>query len=267
LDVSWAFFEDLLFAIDEQSADVIDTKNDRSLQAYDVVYLRFWGDTQGPAWATARFCALKGIPCIDGEALHPGSFNKITQYMNLHEAGVPFPKTLAGPAVALIARYKTYGFDFPLILKSAGGTRGQDNYIVRSEDDMRRILQDNPTLTFVLQTFLPNEGDYRVLVLGDKVAMVIRRTAHGGSHLNNTSQGGTAERVAPSSLPPEVLGMSVRAAQFYGRQIAGVDMVRCTADGRWYCFEVNRGPQIEHASFEREKAAMVAAYLRAIAKK
>lgn len=263
-EVSSALFEDLLFALDEASVDVVDTASGRSLAEYDAIYFRYWGDAQGSALAAARFCKLKGVPFIDSEVLRQGSFNKITQYMNLYESGVPFPKTLIAPGSQLLARYKHYGFDFPFVLKSAGGTRGQDNYVVRDEAEMRAVIENNPMLTFVLQAFVPNDGDYRVIVMGDRVVMVIKRKAVGDTHLNNTSQGGSAEVVPVESLPAEVLDLSVRAAIFFGRQVAGVDMVESIGDGRWYCFEVNRSPQIEHASFEREKAAQLVRYLKVL---
>ncbi len=266
LVVSAALLEDLLFAMDEESVEVVDTTNDRPLTDYDVIYFRYWGDAQGPALAAARYCKLKNIPFVDSEVLRPGSFSKITQYMNLHEAGVPFPKTLVASSEQLVQRYVSYGFGFPLVLKSAGGTRGQDNYVVHDEVEMRRVLTDNPSLTFVLQAFIPNEGDYRVLVMGDQVVLLIKRTAAEGTHLNNTSQGGSAHIVSADSLPPEVSELSLRAARFFGRQIAGVDMVQSSSDGRWYCFEVNRSPQIEHASFEPEKAQHLSRYLQSIAK-
>lgn len=265
LEVASALFEDLLFSIDEQNAGIYDTANNRSLTEYSVVYFRYWGDAQGLALAAARFCKMKNIPFVDSEVFRQGSFNKITQYMNLHEAGVPFPKTLVGPADALLTQYKDHGFSFPLILKSASGTRGQDNFLVQNEHDMRDVLQKNGHLTFVLQTFLPNDGDYRVVVMGSQVVLAIKRTASSDTHLNNTSQGGLATIVPVTSLPEAVRELSVRAATFFGRQIAGVDMVQSSADGRWYCFEVNRSPQIEHASFEKEKAAALATYLKSIA--
>jgi RimK family alpha-L-glutamate ligase len=268
IEVSHAFFEDLLFHISEAEVQVIDTANNHSLTEYNVVYFRYWGDAsvQGPALAAARFCKLKNITFVDSEVLRQGSFNKITQYMNLHEAGVPFPHTLVAPAGELLAHYKEHGFSFPLILKAASGTRGNDNFLVHTEEEMRQILEQNSNLTFVLQTFLPNDGDYRVVVMGGKAVLVIKRTASSDTHLNNTSQGGSAENVPVSSLPQEVRDLSVRAANFFGRQIAGVDMVQSSANGRWYCFEVNRAPQIEHASFEHEKAVELAKYLHSLDK-
>lgn len=269
VEASYAFFEDLLFYFSESDVEVFDIAHKRSLAHYDAVYFRFWGDdakVQGAALAAARFCKVKNIPFIDSEVLREGSFDKISQYMNLHDAGVPFPKALVGPASELLARYTQYGFAFPLILKNASGTRGRDNFLVKNKTEMKGVLQKNSHLTFVLQTYVPNNCDYRVVVMGSDVALIIKRTAKDDTHLNNTSQGGTAEKVPVSSVPKKVRDMSVRAAHFFGCQIAGVDMVQSAADGRWYCFEVNRSPQIEHSSFEKEKAAELAKYLRTLAK-
>lgn len=266
IEVSSVLFNELLFSLDGSSVDVVDTVHNRSLTEYDSIYFRYWDNAKGPALTAARFCKLKGIPFVDSEVLlYPGSFNKISQYMNLYEAGVPFPKTLIAPGEQLLSQYAAYGFHFPFVLKSSTGTRGRDNYVVHNKTEMRTVLENNPELTFVLQEFVPNAGDYRVLVMGDKVVMVIKRTATEGTHLNNVSQGGSAEIVPVESLPREVLDLSVRAAHYYGRQVAGVDMVQSADDGSWYCFEVNRSPQIEHASFEREKAALLAQYLRTLA--
>jgi len=261
----WGTFEQLAFFMSEDAIDVIDIKNDRSLTEYDVVYFRYWGDAQGAAMAAARFCSIQGIPFTDSETHRTGSFNKITQYMNLYEAHVPFPRTVVAPAQYLVDHYGQYDLSFPLVMKSVGGTRGRDNYVAEDEDAMKRILDENPNVRFVTQTFIPNNGDYRIVVMGDKVTLAIERKASSGTHLNNTSQGGSAVLVSIESLPQTVLDLSIQAARFFGREIAGVDMVHSLADGRYYCFEVNRAPQIERASFEHEKAHALYEYLLDIA--
>jgi glutathione synthase/RimK-type ligase-like ATP-grasp enzyme len=264
LTVNTCMLEDLLYLLDGDKADVIDTTNECSLTSYDSVYFRYWGQTQGHAIAAARFCKLKGIPFVDTEVLRVGSQNKITQYMNLYEAKVPIPRTLIGKSAQLTARHAQYGFAFPLVLKAIGGTRGRDNYLARDASQMQQIFSDNPEIIFVMQGFIPNDRDYRVIVMGDKVVAVIERKASGDTHLNNTSQGGSAAMVPIDTLPAAVLAQSVHAAQFFGRQIAGVDMVKSLADGNYYCFEVNRAPQIEQATYPEEKAALLAGYLSSL---
>jgi glutathione synthase/RimK-type ligase-like ATP-grasp enzyme len=259
----YAFLEDVTYFMSPEGAELVDTRNNRKLDSYDAIYIRYIGylEAQAPGLAIARYCSIKNIPFIDRELLRPGSFNKINQYMNLFEAKVPFPKTFIAKSDRIAEGAKAYGFTFPFILKGASGTRGQDNFLVHSESELAEITSAPAAGYYVLQEFIPNKGDYRILVCGDEVKLVIKRMASEGTHLNNTSQGGNAVIVENDSIASEILADSVKAAQFYGRDFAGVDMVVSEEDGKHYCFEVNRAPQIENSSFEEEKAAFVAEYL------
>lgn len=51
-----------------------------------------------------------------------------------------------------------------------------------------------------------------------------------------------------------VAAQATQAAQVFGRNVAGVDIMFDKNTGEHYFLEVNRAPQIEHASFETEKA-------------
>lgn len=261
LEAEWAYFDDLVYAISNDGVDVFDTRNKRSITEYSVVYFRYWGAQEGHAIGAARICHLLGVPFVDQEVLRRGSQNKITQYVNLFEANIPIPKTLISSGQLLVDTYSTYEFTFPFIMKDKSGTRGQGNYLIKSQEHMEQVVAQNPGITFVLQEFIANNGDYRVLVAGDEVKLVIHRQANNDSHLNNTSQGGKATIVASDALPAKVLDDCVKASKFFGRDISGVDIVKSESDGAYYCFEVNRAPQVEHASFETEKAAVIAAYL------
>ncbi len=263
ISVMWAYLEDLVFSLNTETVDLYDARNEQPIEAYSKIYFRYWGAQEGHAIAAARICHLKGIPFIDSETLQIGSKNKITQYVNLYEAKVAFPRTLIASNDNLLKHHIRLGFGFPCIMKDKGGTRGQTNYLVRDEAHMKQIIETHPQIIFVLQEFIPNDGDYRVIVAGTEVKLVIRRKAQGNSHLNNTSQGGSATIVPSTELPQSVLDDCIRASQFYGREFSGVDIVQSQQDGSYYCFEINRAPQIESASFRTEKAHILANLLAA----
>lgn len=256
----WALFEDLVFYVTNDEISVYDARNDMPIDSYHRINLRFWGDAQGHAMALARYCHERGVQFIDGEALRPGSLNKLTQYVNLHYADIPIPRTIMGHGAAAAAMYEARGFGYPMIAKAAGGTRGQNNFLIQSASELRKLLASQE-LAFVLQEFIPNQGDYRVLVTGDTVRFVLHRRSASDSHLNNTSQGGIPMRVEIAQVDPEVINLSVRAAQYFSRDFAGVDIVQASDTGKFYCFEVNRSPQIEHTMFEADKAQVLADFL------
>lgn len=262
LEVSWAYLDDLLYSLDmTKGVGLYDSRNQREIQDYSVVYFRYWAVQEGHAIAAARMCKMLGVPFIDDEIIRAGTRNKLSQYTCLLEAGIAIPKSLMGAPEVLCEYYERYGFTFPFIMKDKGGARGEGNYLVHDGAEMRAVTAKHPGVTFIIQEFIPNDGDYRVFVVGGKAELLIYRTGANGSHLNNISQGGSAKIVPMSDLPAEVVAQSERAAVTFGRDVAGVDLVLSKADGKYYCFEVNRAPQIEHASFEQEKAQILRNYL------
>ncbi len=262
----YAVFENLTFYISNEKTEVIDTVTGKDLAGYDAVYFRYWGETQAFAIACARYLDTKGVPFVDEEVLRKGSYNKLNQYMNLWAAGVRIPNTLVAPNSVLLKHYAEYFSGFPVLIKAVSGTRGSDNYVVHSEEELTQKLQENPDLIFTMQNLIPNDGDYRVIVMGDTIPLVIHRRAVSGSHLNNTSQGGAAEVVDPESLPEAVRQQAIAACKYFGRTIGGADVMHSTEDDQFYFLEINRSPQIDHSSFEPEKAQALTAYLRSIAK-
>lgn len=258
----YSAYEDLTFILNGPDASVTDINNGWDLRGFDFVYHRRWGDNPGEAVSSGIYLKKNKIPYIDREVDRTGSANKLNQYWRFWEAGLPIPKTvyLSPEHLAKILEpgfLESSGITPPFIMKSLDGTRGQDNYLVKDLAQAKEIINDNPTIRFLIQEFIPNDGDYRVVVGGDKILLVIRRNAAKGSHKNNTSQGAKATLVSAGEFSPEVRSQIIAAAKAFGRDLAGVDIVFKQGTGEHFFFEVNRSPQIEASSFSKEKAAAI----------
>ena len=98
----------------------------------------------------------------------------------------------------------------------------------------------------MLQEYIENDGDYRVLILGEKVLGVMKRTRvkHSGNDKefrNNYSVGG---KVEVADLPEEIKQLAVKAARVCGLAVAGVDVAFRDFDMKKpVIWEVNKGPQ------------------------
>jgi len=265
IQFEYAFYDDLLHIISTERAAIVDTKSGNDIADYDVVYQRRWGGFPEHALACAIYLDKKSVPCFDSEANMAGSKNKLTQYWRFWEAGLPFPATVFGAGEhsrsAALDRIETLPFSFPMILKGVDASRGQDNYLVQSLEELRSIYTQHPDTAFLMQEFLPNEGDYRVIVAGNEARFAMYRTAIEGKHTNNTSQGGKATLVAVSDLPKQIIDDCIMAAQVFNREFAGVDVVIRKDTGAHYFFEVNRSPQIESGKHIAEKASVLAKYM------
>ena len=259
-----ALYEDLIHVIMPHKTAIIDTVSGKDIASFDVVYQRHWGNNSGEALSCALYLKSRKVPYLDRETGECTSGSKLSQSWMLHEAGLPYPETVfAGSGVqpAHIRQVlESTGFGWPLIMKDPTASRGSHNFMIKDWDQLEQKLAQEPG-AYLLQRYIDNHSDYRVLVCGDVVRLVMHRKGVEGSHLNNTSQGGQATLVDVNQLPPRLIEDSVRAAAVFKRDVAGVDVVIENGTNRHYFFETNRSPQIESGQCVAEKSAELAAYL------
>lgn len=250
----------LSYFVSNERSVIYDHTNRMSLEDYDFVYFRKAGAVMQQMLSCAIYLRQHGIPFYDQEIYAANSRNKLSQMFKLQSAGIPVPTTLFCRHKTRMLRLINTKFKndlpFPLIAKATGGTRGAENYLVKSSEELDKLVRGSRR-HFLIQAFVPNDGDLRVLVVNRKVRGVIRRVAVKGSHLNNTSQGGSAQWQGAHSINAVMRHDAEQAAVILKRDVAGVDVIIDKETGRHYLLEVNRAPQIEHASFPEEKANVV----------
>jgi glutathione synthase/RimK-type ligase-like ATP-grasp enzyme len=97
------------------------------------------------------------------------------------------------------------------------------------------------------------------LIIGNDDPLVIKRTAAEGTHLNNTSQGGSAELMA--ELPEEVISFAKKIASELKMTIAGVDALQNKDTSEYFFLEVNSQPQLVTGAFVPEKIERLKQFL------
>ncbi len=268
LEITHATYDDVCFSFDAKGPRVVLLSTGEDIRDYDLVHFKA-AKTRDISAAMARYLKHRGVKIVDDEfsRYYPYS-SKLYQYAILAESGVSIPDSLYVAPSIIAASYRRF-VDFlgvPFVLKGIHANKGDNNYLIHDEAEFKRIAQkakaDN--LFFIGQKFIANDGDYRVLVFGRRISLVIYRSrSFNGTHLNNTSQGGSARIADISDLPTDVQASSVTAAKVLGLGIAGVDMVKENGTEKWYCFEVNDNPQITSGAFVPDKTRAFARYIEA----
>lgn len=261
MEIFVSYARSLSFFISNGKNVIRDHRNHMDLSDYDFVYFRKAGSCMQQMLTCALYLNDRQIPFYDSEIGKSNSRNKLSQMYILQRQSIPVPKTLYCRNNRRLARLVEKGyaddFGFPLIAKATGGTRGDANYLVQTLDELKNIITTEKR-HFLIQEFIPNDGDLRMFVVGGVLKGVIRRRAVGDSHLNNTSKGGSAEIVESSQFSMNVKNDALGAALAFGRDCAGVDVIFNKENGKHYILEVNRAPQIEGSSFQMEKANWLA---------
>ncbi|MFA6184539.1 MAG: hypothetical protein WCT51_04255 [Candidatus Shapirobacteria bacterium] len=216
------------------------------------------------------------------ESGKPSMACKAWQMLALKEAGIEVPKTVYGSLwylyefmnnqsdrqnifvgahalrhctsdVALqknISGSTDYIWKFPVIIKGSGGDRGTRVFKTDNLEQLEKLVRDlrkseiDEGRRYMLQEFIPNDGDFRVLVLGEKVLGVMKRSSQNKDEFkNNYSAGGKVEL---AELSEEIKQLAVKAAKVCGLAVAGVDVAFRNNDlSQPIIWEVNKGPQFK----------------------
>lgn len=265
-------YETLTFSYDGSILKVFLSDGVTDIADFDTVFFMAWFKTpilEDVALSAATYAKAKGATVVNTEVLYTRSRSKLSQCVvaalnDIKTTPFLFSMDTARLQSGLKNHWQA---GFPIIMKGVRANRGNDNYLVHSAEEARHTLEsevDEEGPWFIVQSFVPNNGDYRIIVMGDEVKAVIHRLARDGTHLNNTSKGGTATYSPVDVLPQEVVRQSIRLSQLLRREITGVDMIQHSETGEFYLLEINNMPQLATGAYVQEKFTQLDAYLGSV---
>lgn len=259
IEINSALLDDLFVSVGDGEFYIYDSRNKVELKEYDVIFFRgsrFKASMDVVATINA-YANINNIKTVNTYGANRDP-SKLLQAVNFELMNIPVAKTVLVNDAGLKSLSED-GLDdwvFPCILKARYGSHGNDNYLVKSKQEVVSIVNQDKTKGYVLQRFIENDGDFRILIVG-KEAIVIGRNAQDGSHLNNTSQGGSASLVLSDSIPIEIKDHARNILSFYDMTIGGVDAIQDKTTGEFFFLEVNAQPQLMTGAFIEEKKMML----------
>ena len=217
-----ARYQDVEFAITPTEAVV--AAGGIPLTGYDLVYIRDFHGYEPERNTIGDYCNHAGIAFVNADTAVSQKISKLAQYMAFSFQGLSFPRSVyAGTARLRAAAEAT--LSYPMIVKSIVAKSGNDNHYVTSQEQFDELLATYPDVKFIAQEAIPNDGDYRVIVLGDRASCVYRRVAQSGDHRNNISQGGEKQYLPLEDVPAAITELAVAASRALGRDICGADIM------------------------------------------
>ena len=256
-----AAVNELVITVLDSQVTIRDTRNDCDLSEYDFVQFINVSFARDHFHAIALYLRHHNIGFIDPHGTRGTTLGKTSQMVHFALQGIAVPDTMAVWGMPLYAQQAPSVMQMPCICKLNQGTKGNDNFLVKTWEELATLLAERGSEGFVLQPFIPNDGDYRVLYIGGQ-SVVFYRQAQAGSHLNNTSQNGSGTLVSAEDCPPAVAALAARAREAYGSAIAGVDVLVDRETDTPYILEVNDTPAIFSGLFQQEKGVLYAHYIQ-----
>lgn len=252
--------------------EIIDSKlkvtnliNGKDLADLDGIYFRNWRNQLEFAKAIAVYMIRKNKVVITTEISRQLPLTKIGELVELSDNNIPLIDTFIARKKHLLKIIKkgSLPYEFPFILKAANASLGDDNFLIKSVQELQEILEDKDNMFYLMQRFIPNDYDYRIIILGGHPSMAIKRQrVNSNSHLNNTSQGADGKMVDLKDIDKKILKIARNAAKVVGREeVAGVDIIVDNRTSRFYVLEVNKTPQIETGSNVPQKIDRLSEFL------
>ncbi len=263
VSVQFCSIQELVFVLKDQKPEIYFGQKPLKDIA-DVLYLRNVEKFTDYANAVRLYADANKIKVINYEDVRLPYYGKVSQGFLYALLDLSTPEFASSPRNETLAAWlaaESYGF--PFILKDGNGIKGRRNYLVRDEKQLHHILSQE-SHNYVVQPYIENNGELRILTFGlGRHHLIFKKQAVDGSHLNNTSQGGDASRVADDDVSQDIheaVDCILRATK---RENIGIDVLIGT-DGKWYVLEANTTPALYTGAFPDMKASEYADMLVAI---
>lgn len=218
----------------------------QDIASYDLIYLivskRRW------EWYTAALYLKEkyGTVIVNQKSVDPAYNFFLTpaiDYLRQTQKNLPFP------ASAVIYSHQSIDsilnkFEFPLIVKTAGGRQGRGVYKLESKEDLVKTIKslEDESLYFVIREFISNDGDIRIFTVGYKAIGAMKRIPPEGDFRSNISVGGRGEKFDLKNNP-KIRELAEEMSRVTCTEIAGVDIILHKETGEPYILEINPGPQ------------------------
>lgn len=198
----------------------------------------------------ARQFELMGVPVFNSARSIELSDDKIATYQALASGGIPIPKTMIQPKIFHYnehhPEYIEHIIDelsFPMIIKEAYGSFGEQVYLIHTKQKMLEKMQDLGEKSYVFQEFISSSYgmDARLHVVGDDVVAAMKRYNTNDFRANITSGGSMEAYTAKDNE----ISFAVRAAKAIGADFAGVDILFGPDEAPIIC-EVNSNAHIRN---------------------
>lgn len=253
LDVTVASFLDLTY---ETTTDrnVILRVEDKDIASFDIIYIRLIYKRFEEASLLVDYARNHKIKIVD-EVYEKARFTRLPiakslEAKILHEANIPFPKTVFC-SVKSIRKVVKESFSKGYVIKDSLGKQGRDVWSPINDAELEEVLkvisvkEVEEYKRYLIQELIEADQRIRVFVVGGKaIAAMTRPTKWRERFLEKVNgQIPPPIRKEIKPIPKEDANLAIKAARALSIDIAGVDILHQRKSNKPYVLEVNSAPR------------------------
>lgn len=217
--------------------------NGVNLKKFNCVYFRMVRENKNFAFIISRLAKKYRIKYFDKLYEQTAGSTKLIQTFLLAEKGISVPRTYYSPEYSAKKISTAIKFlKFPIVIKKCNTSQGRGVFLAKNKKDLIQKLSKIKGKEAILQEYIENDFDYRILVLGSRVAVAEKKIRTSKTDFRSNIRLGAEEKFLPLlEVSEKIKNIAREAARTTNVQIAGVDVVM-DKKGKLFIFEVNSTP-------------------------
>lgn len=244
--------------------------DDVCLKDYDFVFFGFMASATNLATLLVNYCTRNKIPHMKYET-YDYWHNKAYQFDLLETLGFPYIPSIMTTKLTKGIIEKAKEFGYPVIVKDVYKDRGEGVWKMNTEKDLIRFFKGGykddeeekkpkkvantvgfeygggynyrpwtpaNTSLVLIQKFVPNDGEWRVITVKNKVVLIARKDA-----VEDVTKKDIDERKSKKGeLPADVTNMIEEVSTHLFSDIVGFDIIQDLNTKKYYIIETNASP-------------------------
>lgn len=209
------------------------------LKDYDFVFFGFMSNFSTIVKMLISYLDKNNVPYLK-YGTYKDVDNKAYEMHLVQSLGYPYIPSLMTSKLSSKVIDAVKEFGFPIIVKDINLNRGEGVWKVESMKELLPIFSGGNKL-MLIQKFIPNDGDYRVISVKNKVELVIKKERIEGTKefRANVARGGKAVK---GTLPKDIIEMCEDISQHLVCDIVGFDIIQDQETKEYYVMETNSSP-------------------------
>lgn len=212
--------------------------NDSKLKEYDFIFFGFIAKHTNISSLIISYCERNHIKHLKYET-YDHFHNKAYQFDLLDSLGYPYiPSILTNRLNSKIIS-EVEKFNYPVIVKDVYLDCGKGVFVINNKAELLLQFSNNQNLKLI-QKFIPNDGEYRVITIKNKVQLVAKKDPVTEVNKDNLDK----RRSKKGTLPSDVITMCEDISKHLFGDIIGFDIIQDINTKKWYIIETNSSPHM-----------------------
>lgn len=210
--------------------------DDLKLTDYDFIFFGFMHEFTTISKLVVDYVERNNIPNIKYET-YEHFHNKAYQFDLLERLGYPYIPSILTTKLNNNVLSEVEEFGFPVIIKYPFMDRGEGVKLISNKEELKYFFLLNKGMVLI-QKFIPNDGEYRIITVKNKVELIAKKDAITKIDKKNIDN----RKSKKGTLPSEVTKMCEDISKHMLSDIIGFDIIQDKDTKKYYVIETNASP-------------------------